>query len=65
MRFQIRVSVTIFCPLGPKESGCCREMATSRGSTVLFKKAGTFYTVYSFHFFLQTQYKFIMIKQTL
>ena len=36
-----------------KKSGCCREMATNRGSTVLFKKAGTFYTMYSFHFFFK------------
>ena len=45
--------------------GHCREVTVSRGSTVLFKKAGTFYTVYSFYVFLQTQYKFIMIKQML
>ena len=54
-----------FLSTGAKKSARCREVAASRGSTVLFKKAGTFYTIYSFHIFLQTQCKFIMIKQTL
>ena len=36
---------------GTKKSGRCREVATSRGSTVLFKKAGTFYTMIQFPFF--------------
>ena len=42
-----------FLSTGTKKSGCRREMATNRGSTVLFKKAGTFYTMYSFHFFFK------------
>ena len=42
-----------FLSTGTKKSGRSREVAISRGSAVLFNKAGTFYTMYSFHFFFK------------